>query len=94
MYEVAFWRSGEPRDSAEAWTDAVSSTSQTINPGSRTGSYRWGVWLGQFNAAGKYERIRFLGGDRTFDVTSGGSNNQDSGSSGTGGSGGTEEKGG
>ena len=80
VYEVAFWKPGESRESSQSWTEAGTSTSQLINPGERIGSYRWGVWLGQFNAAGKYERIRFLGGDRKFDVSSGDSNSRDDGS--------------
>ncbi len=79
VYEVAFWKPGETEESGQSWTPAGTSTNQLINPGGRIGSYRWGVWLGHFNAAGKYERIRFLGGDRTFDVTSGGSSNRDGG---------------
>jgi eukaryotic-like serine/threonine-protein kinase len=80
VYEVAFWKLGETEASGQSWTASGTSTSQVINPGGRIGSYRWGVWLGQFDAAGKYERVRFLGGDRKFDVSSGSSNSRDGGS--------------
>ena len=94
VYEVAFWKPGETEGSGQSWTASGTNTSQLISPGGRTGSYRWGVWLGRFNAAGRYERIRFLGGDRKFDVSSGSSNSSDSGGSGNGSSGGdfTSEK--
>lgn len=79
VYEVAFWKSGESRESSQSWTEAGTSTSQLISPGGRSGSYRWGVWLGYKDAAGKYERIRFLGGDWVFDVSSGASTKRDTG---------------
>ncbi|MFN8468727.1 MAG: protein phosphatase 2C domain-containing protein [Caldilineaceae bacterium] len=85
VYEVAFWKPGETAESGQSWTASGTSTSQLINPGGRTGSYRWGVWLGRFNAAGKYERIRFLGGDRKFDVSGNGNSSGNGGNSSGGG---------
>jgi hypothetical protein len=78
VFEVAFWKVGAPRDTAQAWTEASSTESQQITPGNRVGSYQWGVWLGAFDSAGKYEKIRYLGGGNKFVVPENSGSNEDS----------------
>lgn len=62
LFEVAFWRIGEPQDQAHGWTAATTNTTISANTYDQTpDDYYWGVWLGAM-VDGQYHRLRFLGG--------------------------------
>ena len=68
VYELGFWQPIETEREARSWTPAGRDTQIVINPKDHPGDYRWGIWLGMFDAEGRYSRIRYLGGGYTFNV--------------------------
>ena len=68
VYELGFWQPIETEREARSWTPAGTDTQIVINPKDHPGDYRWGIWLGMFDAEGRYSRIRYLGGGYTFNV--------------------------
>jgi hypothetical protein len=68
LFEVAFWRPGEPPEFGLGWTSAttesfLSAKSYEQEPG----EYEWGVWLGAM-VDGAYTRLRYLGGGHALRV--------------------------
>jgi uncharacterized protein YraI len=68
LFEVAFWRKGQPQEEAQGWTSATRNTTLSANTYEQIpGDYRWGVWLGAM-VDGTYHRLRFLGGGNLLRV--------------------------
>lgn len=80
VYELAFWQPNETWNAGHSLTGASDKATVEIrvsNLGS--GTYVWGIILGSLEPnSGAYQRLRFLGGNRTIVVNSGSSSNTNS----------------
>lgn len=77
VYELAFWKPDETWSAGRSQTGASDKTTAEVrlsNLGS--GTYIWGIILGTLDPnSGAYQRLRFLGGNRTIVVSGSGSTN-------------------
>lgn len=80
VFELAFWQPNETWNAGRSLTGASDKSTVEIRVGNLgSGTYVWGVILGAFDPnSGAYQRLRFLGGNRTIVVGGGGSNHADS----------------
>lgn len=81
VYELAFWRPGESWNDGRALSGASDKSTVELRVSNLgAGTYLWGIILGAFEPnGGAYQRLRFLGGNRTIVVSGGSSNNTNSG---------------
>ena len=76
VYELAFWRPGETWNAGRSLSGATDKSTVELRVSNLgDGTYIWGIILGAFETnSGAYQRLRFLGGNRTIVVSSGSSN--------------------